>query len=153
MTRSPGGRASVVAVRIFVVVLLLALLGACSSDEQSAPTPDPLPSTTPGTSPDAASSETCQEVRAGIDAFNLADYTETVARFRAAVPLAEAADDGTAATAALLAAVRYYAELDPADYPESSRSSADFEKYKQITLGQCASPDGTVTPQEPGIEA
>jgi hypothetical protein len=82
-------------------------------------------------------SEACEEVRTGIDAFNSGDYAGTVEHFEAAVPLAEAQDDGSEKAAQLVEAVRYYAELDAELYPEAARTSADFAKYKAITLGQC----------------
>jgi hypothetical protein len=54
----------------------------------------------------------------------------------AAVPLAEGQDDGSALAGDLVDAVRYYAGLAAEDYPEAARTSAEFAKYKAITLGQ-----------------
>ncbi len=56
---------------------------------------------------------------AGIDAFNAGDLDETVAAFERAVPLAEEEDAaaGTRASADLLEAVRYYAELPHGGLP------------------------------------
>ena len=82
-------------------------------------------------------SAACEEVRTGIDAFNLGDYDGTVEHFEAAVPLAEEQDDGSTEARQLIEAVRYYAELDAEAYPEAARSSPEFAKYKAITLGQC----------------
>lgn len=84
-------------------------------------------------------SEACQEVRTGIDAFNVGEFDETVAHFEEALALAEEQDDGSAAAGQLVEAVRYYAELAAEDYPEAARSSPEFAKYKAITLGQCVS--------------
>jgi hypothetical protein len=95
-------------------------------------------------------SKACEEVRTGIEAFNLGDYAGTVEHFVAAVPLAEGQDDGSAAAGDLVDAVRYYAELDAEQYPEAARSSAEFAKYKAITLGQCM-PVGS-EPESPGTD-
>ncbi len=97
-------------------------------------TPDTRPDTRPGTS-------ACDEVVAGIDAFNLGDYQGTVDHFVDAVPLAEAeaAAAPSRRTADLLEAVRYYARLAPEDYLEASSTSPEFARYQVITLGQCAS--------------
>jgi hypothetical protein len=106
----------------------------------------------PGT-PEVAAGEGCAEVRAGIDAFNVGDYDETVERFEAAVPLVEADADGTEASNQLVEAVRWYAELPAEDYLESSLTSSEFERYKAITLGQCI--DALLeepTPSEPGLD-
>lgn len=98
----------------------------------------------------------CAEVRAGIAAFNAGDYPGTIAHFRLALPLArtQAAKDDSRAAADLVEAVNYYAELAPEDYPESSVKSPEFEKYKQITLGQCSSedaPSGGSSSEPPGV--
>lgn len=118
--------------RLLVVALAVVLLSACSSS-----TEEPRVGRT-AASP-ATTLDACEEVRAGIDAFNLGDYDETVDHFRKAVPLAEdqAESDDSQDAKVLVEAIRYYAELPPADYPESARSSADFARYKAITLGQC----------------
>ncbi len=107
---------------------------APSSPEPSDPEPSDPGGATAGTS-------ACDEVVAGIDAFNLSDFDETVASFERALPLAEAEDAaaGTQASADLLEAVQYYAALPAEDYLNASATSPDFAKYKAITLGQCAS--------------
>lgn len=84
-----------------------------------------------------ADSRACDEVRAGIIAFNLGEYDETVRRFERAVPLAVQQMDGTRASRQLIAAVRYYADLAPDDYPAAAQGSEEFATYKAITLGQC----------------
>lgn len=151
--------------RHLTAVLLVALLVGCGAGEsspgvstsensQNSETPSP-----DAPSPDAPTSATaCAEVRAGIAAFNDGDYDETVARFRDAVPLAETeaeeADAGADADAAelLLEAVEYYADLAPEDYLESSQTSPDFERYKQITLGQCVADEPPASEEPPGVE-
>lgn len=128
---------------VLVTPILLAGCSIAGSDDPLGPGPDVAP----------ASTDACAEVRAGIDAFNTGDFDETIARFRDAEPLAErqlAADDSQEATD-LLEAVRYYADLPAEEYPDAARSSADFEKYKQITLGQCV-PIGEPVPEDPGVE-
>ncbi len=92
----------------------------------------------------------CDEVVAGIDAFNLGDFSSTVRHFRAAVPLAEAEarDDDSQEAADLVDAVHYYADLPAEDYLEAADSSPEFAKYKEITLGQCG-PVG-LDDEEPG---
>ncbi|CAN5206521.1 hypothetical protein BH09ACT12_BH09ACT12_00370 [soil metagenome] len=139
--------------RACALVLVAVALGACSAGESGslgspsvlAPGADGRPGT--GEAPGSSDTTACDEVVAGIDAFNLGDFEETVARFEQAVPLAEAEDAaaGTRASAELLEAVRYYAALAPDDYLPASVASPDFARYKTITLGQCASapaPDG-----------
>ncbi|MGJ9423514.1 hypothetical protein [Aeromicrobium sp. CF3.5] len=124
---------------------VLVLLGGCSgATDESGPDADP------------AATDACTEVRAGIDAFNTGDFDETVDRFRTALPLAEdqASSDDSQEAADLLEAVQYYADLEAGMYPEAARTSPDFEKYKQITLGQCGpieqpDPDDV---EEPGVE-
>ena len=96
-------------------------------------------------------SEACEEVRSGIDAFNLGKMDETVEHFEKALPLAEEQDDGSEDAGDLVEAVRYYAELDSEAYPEAARSSSDFAKYKAITLGQCSSAELEQT-ESPGVE-
>jgi hypothetical protein len=151
--------------RLILALLLLFGLSACSFERES-PTADPTrqPTSSPSapdsdapTQPDASDTKACEEVRAGIGAFNAGEYERTVEHFRLALPLAReqfrsnpsgAADD-------LVEAVTYYAELAPEEYPESARSSAEFAKYKAITLGQCVS--GTEPLREssesPGVTA
>jgi hypothetical protein len=107
------------------------------ADPEPDPAPDPAPAGT-----------ACEEVVAGIEAFNRGELDETVASFGRALPLAEAEDDeaGTQRSADLLEAVRYYAALPAEDYPEASLTSPDFARYQAITLGQC----GSGEPQGPG---
>lgn len=90
----------------------------------------------------------CDLVVAGIEAFNRGELVETVARFEEAVPLAEAEDEaaGTQASADLLEAVEYYAELPADEYLAASAGSPDFARYQAITLGLC----GSGEPQVPG---
>lgn len=151
-----------------VAVVVVALTGGCAGDgnpfgsedrqgpgnvDDSAP-PDPETSASPPPqSGDAAvvDSEACVAVRAGIAAFNLGEFDDTVKHFQVALPLAEEQDDGSVAASELIEAVRYYAELDAELYPEAARSSPEFAKYKAITLGQCAAGD-TATPEMPGEE-
>lgn len=94
----------------------------------------------------------CDEVVAGIDAFNLGQYDETVRHFEAAVPLAEAQarDDDSQEAADLVDAVHYYADLPAEDYPDAARSSPEFAKYKAITLGQCVPVGSDVEDEPPG---
>ncbi|MGA8851538.1 MAG: hypothetical protein WB508_07425 [Aeromicrobium sp.] len=121
------------------LALGLALLAGCGASSES---------TRPDQAGTAATADPCIEIRAGIDAFNLGDYEETIGHFRKALPLAvdEAKNDDSQKAADLVEAVTYYAELDPEKYPEAARSSADFAKYKAITLGQC------VAVEEPGSD-
>ena len=163
---------------ICVLLALLALLGACASDDSpagsSAASPSPsesalpsqLPSQLPSGSPsprvtpqpDRSDTPACDEVRAGIDDFNKGDFEGTVDHFRTAEPLArsQAAADSSSSAQDLLEAVRYYADLAPKDYPLSAASSADFAKYKAITLGQCvagAEPADPAESESPGVTA
>jgi hypothetical protein len=127
-------RTSVVAATVLVLVAFAS--GCTGTDAQR--TSDETPSATP--TEDATTvvdSPACEEVRAGIDAFNLGDFEETVEHFELAVPLAEEQDDGSETAGDLVDAVHYYADLAPADYPQAARSSQEFLKYKNITLGQC----------------
>lgn len=149
-----------------VAVVVAAFTGACSVDSngpdnrdssgitEDATTPDPETSATPSPlSPDdeVVDSAACEEVRAGIDAFNAGDYAETVKRFEAARPLAVAQDDGSKAASQLIEAVGFYAELAPGLYPDAARTSPLFAKYKAITLGQCVPVDGG-TSESPGTD-
>lgn len=82
----------------------------------------------------------CDQVLAGITAFNRQDYAATVKFFEQAVPAAKAyveAEPGPEADA-LLEAVRYYADLSPENYPQAARTSASFARHKAVTLNQCA---------------
>ena len=135
---------------------VVALTAGCSgSDDTTPPAPETSTSPSAPSSPSdhtaVVDSEACEEVRTGIAAFNLGDYDETVAHFEEALPLAEQQDDGSGPASDLIEAVRYYAELDAELYPEAARSSAEFAKYKAITLGQCM-PVGDETPQSPGVD-
>ena len=151
-----------------VTVVVVALTGGCagvgdsngSDDPQGTgiiDDPTPLAPETPATpsprSGDSAvvDSEACDEVRAGIEAFNVGELDETVKHFQAALPLAEEQDDGSVLASQLIEAVRYYAELDAELYPNAARSSPEFAKYKAITLGQCVAGDDE-TPEPPGAE-
>ena len=96
-------------------------------------------------------SEACEEVRTGIEAFNLGDYDGTVEHFEAALPLALEHDDGSTMASELIEAVRYYAALDAELYPEAARTSPEFAKYKAITLGQCM-PVGREESESPGSD-
>ena len=142
------------------VVGLVAGCGGTTADRgpQSRPAPSPPSSSgSPGSpsspfspapsSPEVAATPACVQVRAGIDAFNLGKYDETVSHFERAVPLARRAVSGDLASRELLEAVRYYARLDAADYPAAARGSAAFAKYKAITLDQCYV--ATPSPAEP----
>lgn len=130
---------------VAVVLLASACSGAGASDDSApAPTPTlgtlaPTPPPTPPPTSNAAGSETCDEVVAGINAFNEGDYDETVSHFERALPLAEAAAaDGSVDAGLLLEAVQYYATLPAGDYLDASQSSPDFARWKAVTLGQCA---------------
>ncbi len=124
---------------------VLVLLGGCSDSTDDSPS-----------EAESSTTDACTEVRAGIDAFNTGDFDETVDRFRKALPLAEdqARSDDSQEAADLLEAVQYYADLEAGMYPDAARTSPDFERYKQITLGQCGpieqpDPDDV---EEPGVE-
>src|SRR5690242_4960947 len=98
--------------RSLAVALVLTLAAACGSggsDTTNEPTAAEL------------QQQTCAEVRKGIDAFNQQDYDETVRHFKKAKKPAKVnAQVNTEPEAdALLDAVEYYANLDPADYPEA----------------------------------
>lgn len=130
---------------------------AASPDESDVPD---APSETDGTEPgaeevDLASTEVCERVREGIDAFNLGDLDGTIGLFTDAVPLAEALadDEPSDDTALLLRAVRYYAELPAADYVEASQTAPEFLRYKEFTLTRCAyqGPPGEAT--DPAVPA
>ena len=148
-----------------VAALLLASgCGLAGGDEEPLSDADTTPPSATGSpftpepgAPDVAGSDACAAVRAGIDAFNLGRYDETVEHFEDAVRLAERRADGSPASNELVEAVRYYADLAPEDYPEAARSSADFAKYKAITLLQCsgglpAEPDDSASPGAPGFD-
>lgn len=140
-----------------VTIVVIALASGCTSaDDQRSGDARPDTATSEPAESDApdvpvVDSEACEEVRTGIAAFNAGDYAGTVEHFEAALPLAEAQDDGSEPAAQLVEAVRYYAELDAGLYPEAARSSAEFAKYKAITLGQCMPVDGE-DPESPGTD-
>lgn len=137
-----------------VTVVVVALTGGCAGIiDDPTPQDSETPTTPSPRSGDAAvvDSEACDEVRAGIEAFNVGEFDETVERFQAALPLAEEQDDGSVRASQLIEAVRYYAELDADLYPNAARSSPEFAKYKTITLGQCAAGDDE-TPESPGVD-
>lgn len=133
--------------RLILTLVLMVALSACSIGQRSPtatptsrPGPSPsAPESSPSVQPDASATKACAEVRAGIDAFNSGDFETTVEHFRLAVPLArtQARSDPSPSADDLVAAVTYYAELAPADYPESAHSSSEFAQNKEITLGQC----------------
>ena len=124
-----------------IALVLMASTSGCTGTDgprSSGETPSATPTATPTDGESAVvDSPACDEVRAGIDAFNQSDFEGTVEHFEAAVPLAEEQDDGSEAAGDLVDAVHYYADLAPADYPEAARSSQEFLEYKNITLGQC----------------
>ena len=148
-----------------VTAVVVALTGGCAGDGEPSGSDDrPGTESTDGSTPEESDtpaspspgseavidSEACEEVRAGIDAFNQGAYDETVEHFQTAVPLAEEQDDGSVPASQLIEAVRYYAELDAERYPEAARSSREFAKYKAITLGQCVAGDDES--ESPGTE-
>ena len=120
--------------RIVVFAALVATLSACGVLGDSDPEP---------VSASAAKSQTCAEVKAGVDSFNDGDYSGTVTHFKKAIEPATLFAKTTKASDAddLLNAVRYYAGLQPREYPEAARTSSDFAKYKAITLGLCVPVD------------
>ncbi|WP_323794043.1 hypothetical protein [Nocardioides sp.] len=142
---------------LLATALSATVLGGCSaltpSGRLGEAVPAPAASSapdqrTPQRAPEQAEQTACDEVVAGIEAFNRGDFEETVNRFERALPLAQAEDDaaGTRLTAGLLEAVEYYAALPPGDYLAASVGSPDFARYKAITLGLC----GSGQPQLPG---
>ncbi len=150
--------------RTIAAALLVLVLGACSSGggdgEADGQTTDAPPSSVPdGTEApddplaDLSDTEACAEVRAGIDAFNLGDVDETVARFEAAIPLAEqlVADAAAPGTDLLLEAIRYYAALPAEEYGAAS-PSPEFQRYKTVTLTQCDY-GSTPSDSDTGLEA
>lgn len=131
--------------------VLVTLVSGCTRDESDVSTEQEssqAPTPRSGAGP-VVDSEACAEVRSGIDAFNDGRFDETVEHFQKALPLAEEQDDGSVPAGQLVEAVRYYAELEPDRYSEAARSSPDFLKYKNITLGQCVA-DDEGTPDSPG---
>lgn len=129
---------------MLTLLVVLSACGSCGPDDSTRTGSSTL-------SAKQAEAQTCEEVRAGIDEFNVGDYAGTVHHFemaRATAKIYATVSDRPEADA-LLDAVEYYADLDPADYPEAARSSEHFARNKAITLGQCA----TDAPgEEPGTE-
>lgn len=119
-------------------VALLLALSACTggSDAKDTSAPREL-------SAAEAVQQTCEEVRAGIDEFNRQDYAATVEHFEKAKAPAKvyARVNDEPEADALLDAVEYYANLAPSKYADAARSSENFARNKEITLGQCASGD------------
>jgi hypothetical protein len=140
-------RSLVVATATAAVVALAGGCAAFGGDRRESDRPD---AAAPEKDVPVVDSEACEEVRTGIEAFNLGDYEGTVEHFVAAVPLAEGQDDGSATARDLVEAVRYYAGLAAEDYREAARTSAEFAKYKAITLGQCMPVDGET--ESPGTD-
>ena len=134
-----------------VTVVVVVLVGGCSGAGESAGSDDRPDAGTAEEDVAVVDSEACEEVRTGIAAFNEGDYDGTVEHFEAALPLAEARDDGSEMAGDLVEAVRYYAELEAEEYPEAARSSPEFAKYKAITLGQCM-PVGEEAPESRGTD-
>ena len=132
-------------------VAVVALSAGCTSVREPSGSDPGASRTTPQPDVPVVDSAACEEVRTGIEAFNLGDYDGTVEHFEAAVPLAEEQDDGSAKASQLIEAVRYYAALDAEAYPEAARSSPEFAKYKAITLGQCM-PVGEVPEESSGTD-
>ena len=137
-----------------ITLVLAGLAGGCTGTDaprSGEATPSATPSATSTPEVPVVDSPACDEVRAGIDAFNLGDFGSTVEHFEAAVPLAEEQDDGSEEAGDLVEAVHYYAELEAKEYPQASRSSPQFAKYKAITLGQCVAADDGST-DDPGAD-
>jgi hypothetical protein len=122
--------------RTIAAVVLLAVVAGCGGASDS--------DDSPALSATQALERTCVEVRKGIEAFNDHDYAGTVRHFvKAEVPArVNAKKDPEPEADALLDAVEYYANLDPADYPDAARTSEHFARNKAITLGQCMPVDG-----------
>lgn len=128
--------------RSIAAIALLLALTACGPD------------TGPKNEPTAAElqQQACSQVRDGVDAFNTSDYEATIVHFKKAIDAATAFAKSSPSKDAdeLLNAVRYYAGLQPGEYPEAARTSSDFAKYKAITLGQCVPPGQPGEPEDPG---
>lgn len=152
--------------KALAAVVLVATLAACggtgdgdgdlggSPRRLDVPTP-PSSSAAPGPATDLASTEVCDLVRQGIDAFNVGDLDGTIERFEAAEPLAEelAEDQPSDDTATLLDAVRYYAELPADEYAEANESSPEFLRFKDFTLTECAYTGAPGEPSDTGVPA
>jgi hypothetical protein len=132
--------------KVFLAVALLATAAACGSSGSDSDAFAKLSARTLG-------AKTCVEVRTGIDAFNKHDFDGTVTHFRKAEVFAKLyyRKAQGAGSSSLLQAVDYYAHLPAKAYPEASRSSADFARFKAITLGQCEPADGP-TPDPQGTD-
>jgi hypothetical protein len=132
--------------KLLLVAALVAVLTGCSS---SSPEVDPIAKLSPKT----LGAKTCVEVRAGIEAFNVHDYVGTMKHFKKAEVFAKLYYKKAqgAGSSTLLQAVDYYAHLPAKAYPEAARTSADFARYKAITLGQCEPSDGP-TPDPQGTD-
>jgi len=126
------------------VIVLLTGLAGCGS---SASDPDPIASLSAKT----LGAKTCVEVRAGIDAFNDHEYEATMQHFKKAEVFAKLyyRKAQGAGSASLLQAVDYYAHLPAKAYPRAARSSSEFARFKDITLGQCE-PVAAPTPDPQG---
>jgi hypothetical protein len=137
---------------VATAIAVVALSSGCTvAGGPSASEPGASQTTAPPDVP-VVDSAACEEVRTGIEAFNLGDYDGTVEHFEAAVPLAEEQDDGSTTASELIEAVRYYATLDADAYPEAARSSPEFARYKAITLGQCMPVDREVPEESSGTD-
>ncbi len=132
-------------------VAVAALSAGCTSAGEPSGSDPGAGQAPPAADVPVVDSQACEEVRTGIEAFNLGDYDGTVEHFEAAVPLAEEQDAGSTKASELIEAVRYYAALDAEAYPEAARSSPEFAKYKAITLGQCM-PVGEVPEESSGTD-
>ncbi len=104
------------------VVAVVALSAGCTSAGEPSGSDPGAGQAPPAPDVPVVDSQACEEVRTGIEAFNLGDYDGTVEHFEAAVPLAEEQDDGSTKASELIEAVRYYAALDAEAYPEAARS-------------------------------
>ena len=146
------------------LVLLVALTTtACSGgSDDSADDPDRSTPFVPdasasggGSEIDLAATDVCGLVRDGIDAFNIGDLEGTIDTFEEAIPLAEdlAEEKPSEQTTTLLDAVRYYAGIPAKDYVEESQTSAEFLKFKEFTLTECAYGGPPAEATDPAIPA
>jgi hypothetical protein len=137
---------------VATAVAAVALSAGCTGVREPSESDPGASRTTPQPDVPVVDSAACEQVRTGIDAFNLGDYDGTVEHFEAAVPLAEEQDDGSTKASQLIEAVRYYAALDAEAYPEAARSSPEFARYKAITLGQCMPVDREAPEESSGTD-